>query len=266
MPTSRQVVVTVASGPHAGKLDQTFTSFAQNRFLEAHAFIIGDRLPERRLPGITYHLEPEDPAFAHPMRDLYYRRFLFLDQLDADYALLVDNSDVLCLQTLPELPVLLRGAGLGACVEHAGSRYLEGLPYTSNYFNAGVTLWNIAASRQIRRAIVARGRARFRSIEDQLTLNEVVHAGYRDQLIILPCQYNFRAYLAPAGAPGWPTVTNLDGVRIYHNSTCVEAAKKLVPVKPEATLPDLKPDALPPTPRQQFWRKVALRMRPHRVR
>lgn len=265
MDLIRQAVVTVASGPHAERLDHTFTSFARNPFLDLHAFILGERLPETRVPGIQYHLEAPDPSFAHPMRDLYYRRFVFLDQLGVDYALLVDNTDVLCLRPLPELPALLRGAGLGACVEHAGSRYLAGQGYTSNYLNAGVTFWDVRKTRALREEIVARGRARFRSVEDQLTLNEVVNTRYFDDLIILPCQYNYRALLAPTTYPKWPTVEHLDGVIIYHASLCIDAAKKLPPNAPRAGLPELPRDEAPPTPRQQFWRRLRHRFDKHRI-
>src|SRR4051812_25085932 len=102
MAAPRQIVATFATGPFAEQLDQTFTSFAQNKFLELHAFVIGERLPERQLPGITYHLFKPDPAFMDPMRDAYYRRLVFLDSLGAEFALIVDNSDVLCMQPLPE--------------------------------------------------------------------------------------------------------------------------------------------------------------------
>lgn len=266
MATPRQAAVTVASGRHAEILDRTFTSFAQNPFLELHAFIIGDALPAKRLPGITYHLAPPDPGYCHPMRDLYYRRMLLLDQLEADYAVVVDNHDVLCLRPIPELPELLRGAALGACVEHVGGRYLAGQGYTSAYLNAGVTFWHIPSSRRLREEYAARGRARFRSVEDQLTLNEVVHSRYYDDLIILPCQYNYRACLAPVRFRRWPTVTHLDGVRIYHNVYCLEAARKLLPVAARATLPDLPQDPAPPPRWRQFLRKVQLRFQPHLVR
>ena len=267
MAKIRQAVVTVATGPFAERLDTTFTSFAQNPFLELHAFIIGDKLPERQLPGITYHLEKPDPSFGHEMRDIYYRRFLFFDQLDVEYALVVDNTDVLCMQPLPELQDLLRGAAFGACVEHEGGRYIEGQGYTSCYFNAGVTFWHVPASRQMRNEIVARGRARFRSVEDQLTLNEVLHTRYYDQIIALPCQYNYRAHLAPFHTKKWPTVRHLDGVVIYHNSFCLEAARKLLPVRPKAELPDLLPDLQPVTGRyRQMWRKIRNRFKPHLVK
>ena len=266
MATPRQAVVTVASGPHAEILDKTFTSFAMNPFLELHAFIIGDRLPERKIAGITYHLESPDPSFSHPMRDLYYRRFLFIDQLGVDYALIVDNSDVLCLQPIPELPILLRGATVGACVEHAGSRYMAGQGYTSNYLNAGVTFWNVQASTAMRRETVERGRSRFRNVEDQLTLNEVVQARYFDDLTILPCQYNYRALLAPTTYPGWPTVKTLDGVSIYHAYLCVEAAKKLQNLKRNAVLTPLVRDERPLTRLEQLWRRIRHRFERHRVK
>lgn len=255
-PAARQAAVTMASGSHAEKLDNTFTSFARNPFLELHAFVIGDRLPERRLPQISYHLIPPDPSFSHPMREIYYRRLALLDELGVDYAVVVDNHDVLCMQSIPELPALLRGAAAGACVEHDGGKYIAGQGYTSSYFNAGVTFWHVPASRQIRADIVARGRARFRSVEDQLTLNEVLHTRYYDQMIILPCQYNYRPCLAPTRVRGWPTVTHLDGVRIYHNAHSIEAARRLVPSPAKADLPDLQADQGPLTPRQLFWRRV----------
>ncbi len=263
-PSEKQAVVTVATGPFAERLDYTFTSFAKNPFLNLHAFIIGDRLPEKRLPGITYHLEKPDPAFSHEMRDAYYRRMLFIDQLEEEYALIVDNSDVLCLQPLPRLPQLLRGASLGACVEHDGSRYILGQGYTSAYINCGVTFWHVPSSRQMRQDFVARGRTRFRSVEDQLTFNEVVQTRFYDQMIILPCQYNFRAHYKQR-VRGWPVVDSLDGVRIYHNAASMPEAKKLESVRPLAELPPLEPDAGPLTKRQQFWRKVQLRRQPHRT-
>ena len=265
MAAVRQIVATVATGPFAERLDRTFTTFAQNRFLELHAFIIGERLPEKRLPNVQYHLFPPDPAFMGEMRDAYYRRLLFLDELGADFALLVDNSDVLCMQPMPELPQLLRGAALAGCTEHASSRYIEGQGWTGCYLNAGVTFWNIAASKQMRQEIVARGRTRFRSVEDQLTLNEVIQTRYYDQFIVLPSQYNFRAHYKLRRG-GWPAVDSLDGVVIYHNSHCVAEAKKLIPVGARAKLPDLVADRGVLSDREKFWRKLQLRLQRHIIR
>lgn len=265
MTKGRQVAVTVASGSHAEKLDYTFTSFSQNPFLELHAFIVDSKLPERRLPGVTYHLRGPDPAFSHPMRDMYYRRWSFVDELDAEFALVVDNGDVLCLQPMPEIPTLLRGAAVAAAVEQEGGRYLAGQKYVSCYLNAGVTFWDVPASREMRRKIVERGRARFRSVEDQLTLNEVLQTLYWDQLVVLPTQYNYRAYLHH-GRQGWPVVDQLDGVVIYHNAFCIDAARKLLPVRPRAALPALAPDPAPLTPREQFWRRLEHRREPHWIK
>jgi hypothetical protein len=263
---ARQAAVTVASGRHAERLDETFTSFAASVGLEMHAVVLGERLPDRQVPGVRYHLEAPDSGFGDPMRDLYYRRLLFLDGLGVDYAVLVDNSDVLCMQPLPEIPALLRGAVLGACVEHGGSRYLEGQGYTSCYFNAGVTFWDVRASRGLREEVVARGRQRYRGIEDQLTLNEVVHTRYCDRIVILPSQYNFRACLAPFRLRGWPTVAHLDGVRIYHNTHCVAAAKRLLPVRPMAELKPLPMDTGPLTRWERFRRRFEVRFGRHWVR
>src|ERR1041384_4623997 len=242
----KQAVVTVAFGDFAERLDRTFTSFAKNPFLELHAFVIGDKLPQRRFSEIQYHLKPADPGFSHPLRDAVYRRWIFIDELDAEYALVIDNTDVLCLQALPEIPVLLRGASFGASIEHDGSRYLEGQGYTSSYINCGVTFWHVPATRAMRQEIVARGRAQFRNIDDQVSINEVIQTRYYDQMILLPCQYNYRAYLN-IRHKGWPTVNHLDGVMIYHNSACIEEAKKLMPVKSRAILPDLQADRQPLT-------------------
>jgi hypothetical protein len=264
-PPTTQAVVTVATGPFAEKLDYTFSSFLKNPFLSLHAFIIGEALPARQVPGVVYHLEKSDPGFSHEMREAYYRRFLFIDQLEEKYALIVDNSDVLCLQPIPELPALLRGASFAGCVEHAGSRYLAGQGYTSQYINCGVTLWDTAKSGRMRREIVERGRSRFRSVDDQLTLNEVMHTRYYDEMIILPCQYNFRAHYK-FRQRGWPTVESLDGVKIYHNAASMAEARKLTGVRRLAELPPLEPDAGPLTPWEQFKRKIEWRLQKHRIR
>jgi hypothetical protein len=264
MGKSNQAVATVASGPHAERLDYTFTSFLKNPFLTLHAFIFGDELPAKRVPEIEYHLVKPDASFGDPMRDMYYRRLLLIDQLEEEFVLLVDNADVLCLQTIPELPQLLRGAALAACVEHAGSRYFVGQGYTSEYINCGVTFWHTPASRRMREDVVARGRSRFRSVEDQLTFNEVVQTRYYDQIILLPCQYNFRAHFRRK-VRGWPSVDSLDGVKIYHNALSMPEAKKLQIVKALAELPPLEPDTAPLTDWQKFLRKLQLRLQPHRA-
>lgn len=266
MADPKQVVVTVASGGHAGRLDETFLSFAKNPSTELHAFILGDALPANQVPGIHYHLVAPDPNFQDPMRDLYYRRFLFIDELGADYALIVDNSDVLCLHPLPPFPQLLRGAMFAGCAEHQAGRYLLGQGYTSNYLNAGVTFWDVKKSRTAREEIVARGRSRFRSVDDQLTLNEVLLTRYYDQLTLLPCQYNYRAHLAPTRTKGWPTVNHLDGVVLYHNSHCVAAAKQLTDLKDKAALPALETDAQTLTPLKRMLRKIQNRLQPHVIK
>ena len=259
----RQVVVTVVFGSHAEQLDRTFTSFGQNPFLELHAFVIGERLPQRQIPKITYHLRAHDPAFSHVYRDVNYRRWSFFDELGADYALVVDGLDTLCLQTLPEIPALLKGCSIGACVEHQGGRYMFGPVYTSTYLNAGVSFWDVSKSKGVRDEIVARGRRRYRALtDDQLSFNEVIHANF-DSLRILPCQFNYRAYLGRR-VRGWPTCENLDGVKIYHHDECLKA-KKLLPVRAEVPLPMLEPDNGPLSSRRQFWRRVQHRLKPHLV-
>lgn len=260
----KQVAVTVVFGSHAEQLDLTFTSFAQNPFLELHAFVLGERLPERRIKGITYHLRAPDPSFSHPIRDADFRRWSFIDELDAEYALVVDGCDVLCLQPIPPIPGLLRGGWLAATVEHPSGRYLEAGLYTGNFVNAGVTFWNIPASRELRKEVIDRGRIRLRNfVDDQLCLNEILFTRYLDKLTILPCIYNYRAYLNRR-VRGWPTTSSFDGVKIYHHDEWRKALSRL-PVKPNANLPPLVPDHGPLGPWAQFWRRVRQRLKAHLI-
>ena len=97
---------------------------------------------------------------------------------------MVDNTDVLCLQPLPEIPELLRGADFAASVEHDGGRYLAGQGYTSTYINCGVTFWRVPPTRQMRAEIVERGRSHFRNIDDQMSINEVIQTKYYDRMIL----------------------------------------------------------------------------------
>jgi len=262
MSQERCAVVTVAFGHSTEHLDHTFTSFRINPGLALHAFIIGTALPQRRLEGITYHLVAARPEFSHPLREVYFRRLELLDELDVEYALVVDSYDVLCLQALPPLPEVLAGFDVAACVEHMGARYVMGQGYTANFLNGGVFFWRVPQSRDIRQEIVARGRAHFRTVaDDQFCINEVLQTKHYDRLRILPCQYNYRAYLNRRQR-GWPTVHHLDGVLIYHNATCMDEAKKLLPVQRRAELPALPRDQQALTPRQQFWRRVRCRLQP----
>jgi hypothetical protein len=262
MSQSHSAIVTVAFGHPVEHLDHTFTSFAINRGVPLHAFIIGKELPKRQLPEIKYHLIEPTTDFYHPLREVWHRRFEFLDRLDVSYALLVDSYDVLCLQKLPSFEELLGNACVAGCAEAIGSCYLLGQGYTSTFLNGGVTLWNVPRSQDIRAEIIARGRSHFRTIGDeQFAFNEIVQTKYYDQLRILPCQYNYRAHIKKKER-GWPTVEHLDGVMIYHNVHCIAEAKKLLPVKPRAVLPPLPNDGRSLTPRERFWRRVRHRLRP----
>ncbi len=263
MSTARSAIITVAFGHSTEHLDYTFTSFAKhNPGVPLHAFIIGKELPRRRLDGITYHLVEPVPDFSHPLREIYFRRLELIDRLEVDCALVVDSYDVLCLQPLPPFGQILGGCDVAACVEHMGARYVLGQGYTSNFLNGGVYFWNLPGSRDIRREIVERGRSHFRTIaDDQFCVNEVLQTKHYDRLRILPCQYNYRAYLNRRQR-GWPTVTHLDGVLIYHNAACMDEAKSLPLSKPKAALPELPKDGRPLTEKEQFWRKLKLRFTP----
>lgn len=261
--TPRQAIITVVYGSHGEQLNRTFTSFLQNGFAELHAFIIGDRLPSQRIDGIQYHLEPPDASYSHPMRDADFRRWLFPDKLDVEFALVVDGNDALCLRPLPPIPQLLRGASVGAVVEHSGGRYLENRLYTANFLNAGVTFWHVPSTRQLRRDIVDRGRTSFRNLtDDQLCFNELLQTRYLDDLIILPNQYNYRAFINQ-WSKGWPRVKSIDGVRIYHNAACIETVKAMLPVADHATLSPLANDGGAISPAHQWWRRLRQRLKPH---
>src|SRR5262245_282857 len=147
-----------------------------------------------------------------------------------------------------------------------GARYVLGQGYTANFLNGGVFFWNVPGSRDIRREIVERGRGHFRTVaDDQHCINEVLQTKHYDRIRILPCQFNYRAYLHKKQR-GWPTVNHLDGVLIYHNATCMDEAKKLGPVRPRAELPALPPDGGPLSERQRFWRRITTRIRPWVIR
>jgi hypothetical protein len=106
----------------------------------------------------------------------------------------------------------------------------------------------------MREAIFERGLSMYRAFyDDQESFNEVVNTQY-DKLIILPCQYNYRGFLNQRRR-GWATITNLDGVKIYHCRSCLEEAKKLLPVAPMPVLKPLPGDKTPPTRLQQKWRR-----------
>lgn len=266
MNQPRSVIVTVAYGHSTENLDYTFNSFAMNQGVSLHAFILGTKLPERRLPEITYHLVEPIPDFSHPLREVYFRRLDLIDRLETDYALVVDSYDVLCLRPLPAFEELVGNAALAACTEHLGGRYLMGQGYTANFLNCGVVFWNLPRSRDMRREIVQRGRSHFRTVaDDQFCLNEVVQTKYFDQLRILPCQYNYRGYLN-VRYRGWPTVSHLNGVSIYHNATGIPAAKQLQSTKPVAELPELPPDPGPLDKHNQFWRRLRNRFVKHVIK
>jgi hypothetical protein len=263
-PTS--AIVTVAFGFSTEHLDYTFSSFALNANVPLHAFVIGGALPKRRLENVTYHLVTPQNDFSHPLREVYFRRMELLDTLNVDFALVVDSYDVLCLRPLPAFGSLLAGGDVAACVEHMGARYLMGQGYTPHFLNGGVFFWNVPRSQDMRAEIVARGRRHFRTIaDDQYAINEVIQSRYFERLRILPCQYNYRAYLNRRQR-GWPTVTHLDGIFVYHNATCMDEAKSLGPWKAKAELPPLPNDGGPLTPSQQFWRRVRLRLQPHVIK
>jgi len=261
----KQGVVTVVFGNHAEELDVTFTSFRKNPEYELHAFIIGESLPNHKIDGIQYHLREPDPKFSTRIRDADFRRWQFIDELDLDYALVVDGRDVLCLQPIPNIPDLLRGSSVGAVNEHPGGRYVIDEIYCGNFVNAGVTFWDIKASKDIRDHILDHGSHYYRNdVDDQLSLNEVIYTQYLDRLMLLPCTYNYRAYLNKK-VHGWPTTKSFNGVKIYHHDECLKALDQ-DEIKSTISLPKLPVDSGPLNKRKQFLRKVRQRLKPHLIR
>lgn len=270
MTAGSSAIVTTAFGHSTEDLGHTFLSFAEkNPGIPLHAFILGTELPKQRLPQITYHLVAPSGEFSHRLREVYFRRHELIDQLDVEFALVVDSYDVLCLRPLPPFAEILAGFAMAAATEHMGSRYILGQGYTSNFLNGGVTFWNVPKSRNIRREIGERGRSHFRlPADDQLVINEVVQTEYFDQLRILPNQFNYRAYLN-IRQPGWPTVNHLNGVLIYHNGPCIEEAKRWLQrgtALPRAELVALPIDARPLPEDELFWRSLRQHQTPHIIR
>jgi hypothetical protein len=247
MKPGTSAIVTVAFGHSTENLDYTFLSFAEkNPGIPLHAFILGTKLPARQLPQIKYHLIAPIPDFSHRLREVYFRRHELIDQLDAEFVLIVDSYDVLCLQLLPPFEKILAGFDVAAATEHMGSRCILGQGYTPNFLNGGVFFWNVPRSKDIRRDVLARARSHFRRVaDDQQVLNEVIQTKHYERLRILPGQYNYRAYFGRKEA-GWPDVEHLNGVMIYHNGPCIDLVKA-AQLKPEAraSLPELSTDPGP---------------------
>src|SRR5260221_4731865 len=127
---SKQVIVTTVFGPGAEMLDRTFSTFASNLEAELHAFVFGAALPVKRHPRIQYHVVEPDPRFVSVRRDALFRRWILPDQLHAEYALVVDGTDVICVRPLPDFASLLRGASLAAATEWGGPVPISGQGYT----------------------------------------------------------------------------------------------------------------------------------------
>jgi hypothetical protein len=249
---SKQVITTTVFGPLAETLEKTFASFSKVPNAELHAFIYNDALPKRQHPQIKYHLVKTDPTFLSIRRDALFRRWTLPDTLDAEYALVVDGTDAICIQSLPPFTELLKGGSVAAATEWVPPMRILGQGFTSTYINAGVTFWHLPSSLKIREEVAVRGRAHYRGpFDDQTALNEVVHTRYFDKLTLLPSQYNWRALYHKNFRSwhhhwqNWPRVDSLDGVVIYHNQHCVdnvlESLAKSTPA-PRATLEPLTED------------------------
>ena len=264
--SKRQVIVTTVFGSGAEVLDPTFTSFTCNPDTELHAFVFGSVLPSKPHPQIHYHLVPPDDRFVSVRRNALFRRWLLPDLLDAEFALVVDGTDVLCLRPLPLFDAILRGASFAAATEWGGPVRILGQGYTSTYLNAGITFWHLPSSREMRSQIVERGQKHYRGpFDDQTALNEVMLTRHFEQTVILSSQFNWRAFYRKSGRGwhngwrGWPRVDSLDGVYLYHNQHCLAEVARAVQLRPPATgafLPDLPSDRQPLSASALFWRRL----------
>jgi hypothetical protein len=265
----QQVIVTTVFGPKAETIAKTFASFAKVPHTELHVFVFNEALPQTRHPQMHYHLVKHDPAFVSVRRDALFRRWIVADQLEAEYALVVDGTDAICLHELPPFADLLRGTVLAASTEWGPPVRIMGQGFTSTYINAGVTFWNLPASRPLRQEVIARGRSYYRGpFDDQTALNEVAQTSYFDRIRILPPQYNWRALYQKNfrswhhNFRNWPRVDCLDGVQIYHNQHCVDEVLGAVASRApaaRAVLPALPVDAGPLSPKALLWRRLAHR-------
>lgn len=267
----RQVIITTVFGSGAEDLGRTFSTFAAQPEAELHAFVIGSALPTNRVPGVDYHLVEPDPRFVSVRRNALFRRWLLPDQLGAEYALVVDGTDVICVRPLPSFTDLLRGASLAACTEWGGPVAIPGQGYTSTYLNAGITFWHLPSSKEMRAEIAERGRRHYRGpFDDQTALNEVTLTRYFDKLVILSSQFNWRAFYKRSyrtwqtGFRAYARVDSLDGVYLYHNQRCLAEVLETVRTAPplaKAALPGLPEDNHPLSSWALFSRRLLHRVR-----
>jgi len=265
----RQVVVTTVFGPIAETLDRTFGTFEKIPEAELHVFVYGDALPQNRLATAQYHLVRHDPEFVSVRRDALFRRWTLPDSLGADYALVVDAGDAVCVRPLPRFSELLRGGSFAGSPEWVRPMRILGQGFTSTYINAGVTFWNLPKSAKIRTEVANRGRTHYRGpFDDQTVLNEVLNTLYFEEMTVLPSQFNWRAYYKRSYISWkshfrfWPRVDSLDGVYIYHNQHChALVADEIQGRQPpeRAVLPILPKDEHPLSAWTLFWRRLVHR-------
>lgn len=263
---SQQVIATTVFGPVAESIAKTFASFTKVANAELHVFVFNDTLPQNKHPLMRYHLVQHDPALVSVRRDALFRRWTLPDLLDAEYAMVVDGTDAICLHPLPGFEDLLAGRSVAAAAEWGPPVRLMGQGFTGSYLNAGMSLWHLPSSREIRQAILERGKAHYRGpFDDQMAFNEVVQTSYFERLTILPPQYNWRALYKKNfrgwqhNFRNWPRVDSLDGVQIYHNQHCVDnvlAAISSASPRFHAQLPELPRDQRPLTSRELLWRRL----------
>jgi len=261
--------MTTVFGPQAETIEKTFASFLKVANTELHVFVYNPELPRHRHPSLNYHLVKPDPDFTSVRRDALFRRWTLPDRLGAEFALVVDGTDAICLQPLGRFADLLRGGSVAGAPEWGPPVRIMGQGFTSAYLNAGVTFWHLPSSKEIRTEIELRGRAHYRGpFDDQTALNEVVHTRYFNKLTILPPQYNWRALYRKNfrswhhNFRNWPRVDSLAGVQIYHNQHSVDAVLAAAAERsPEAkaALPALPQDKKPLSPSQLTWRRLAHR-------
>src|SRR5690348_3166338 len=133
-----QAIVTTVFGPKAETIQKTFPPFPKVPDPNLNVFVFNPILQENRHPQLHYHLVEHDPAFVSVRRDALFRRWTLPDQLDAEYVLVADGTDAICIHELPPFKDLLRGANLAAATEWGPPVRILGQGFTGSYLNAGV--------------------------------------------------------------------------------------------------------------------------------
>src|SRR5215471_7996486 len=112
-----QVIMTTVFGQQAENIAKTFASFCKVPNSELHVFVFNKSLPQNRHSQMQYHLVEHDPSLVSVRRDALFRRWTLPDELDAEYGMVVDGTDAICLHPLPPFEDLLGNGIVAAAPE-----------------------------------------------------------------------------------------------------------------------------------------------------